>query len=174
MTLLQNLNLDTLTPARLWLALDKQTRLLAARALYEDSSMRDQAHQAIATAIKFRVAGVRKLSVDKRIDYLARVAQPDEGLASSLLIALHLGDRREILGSFLDELGIPHEDGLNTSEEELGAVPGAKLEPAVTALRQRFDSDDVDLYLVSLLVLDPDVWSGLTEVLKTAATRALS
>ena len=174
MPLLQNLNPDTLTPARLWLALDKPTRVLAAKALYEDSSLRDQAHQAIATAIKFRVAGVRKLSVDKRIDYLARVARPDEGLASSLLIALHLGHRRAMLGSFLDELGIPHEDGLNTSEEELGAVPSDKLGPAVTALRERFDNDDVDLYLVSLVVLDPDVWSGLTEILKAVATPAPS
>lgn len=165
MTLLQNLSLETLTPARLWLALDKPTRLLAATALYDDSSMRDQAHQAIAGAIKFRVAGIRKLSVEKRIDYLARVVRPDEGLASSLLVALHLGHRRKLLGCFLDDLDIPHEDGLNTSDDELGLVPANRLQQAVTKLRERFGPEEVDLYLASLLVLDPEVWGELAGIL---------
>jgi hypothetical protein len=38
-----------------------------------DAEMRGQADQAVAAALRFRPAGVRKLSVDRRIDYLARV-----------------------------------------------------------------------------------------------------
>ena len=72
----------------------------------------DQADQAIATALKFRPAGVRKLSVDTRIDYLVRRDRPDDALASSLLMALHLGCRQALLRGFLDELsGVDHSSG---------------------------------------------------------------
>jgi hypothetical protein len=170
MSLLQNLSLDTLTPARLWSALDPSTRTLAARAVYDgDPEMRSQADHAIATAVRFRPAGVRKLSVEKRIDYLVRVVQPDDALASSLLTALHLGCRQELLGRFLDDLGIPNEDGLIVSEHELEPIAPDQLDPAVGALRERFDRAEVELYLASLLVLDPDVWGGLTEVLRQNA-----
>ena len=167
MHLPHDLPLDTLTPARLWSALDPPTRTLAARALFDgDRSLRDQADHAIAITLRFRDAGVRKLSVNKRIDYLVRVVQPDDNLASALLMALHLGCRQALLRCFLDELQIPNEDGLIASDHEVGPVDAERLEPAVGALRDRFDDTEVELYLASLLVLDPDVWGGLTGILR--------
>ena len=164
---LKDLPLDTLTAARLWSALDPATRTLAAQALFDgDPSMRNQADHAIATTLRFRDAGVRKLSVNKRIDYLVRVVRPDDGLASSLLTALHLGRRQELLRAFLDELQIPNEDGLITADHDLGPVATETLQPAVGKLRGHFDEAEVDLYLVSLLVLDPDTWGGLTDILR--------
>ena len=167
MRLLQNLPPDKLTPARLWAELDHTTRVLAAQSLFDgDRSMRDQADQAIATALRFRAAGVRKLAVKTRVDYLVRVVRPDHALASSLLMALHLGCRQELLCSFLDALQIPNKDGLIASDHELGPLAAEPLAEAVGTLRERFDGAEVDLYLASLLALDSDVWGGLTDVLR--------
>jgi hypothetical protein len=167
MTLLEDVSLDKLTPARLWSELDAPTRVQAAEALFEgDPSLRGQAHQAIAAALRFRVAGVRKLSVGKRIDYLARVVRPEHELASSLLMALHLGRRQALLRRFLDLLAIPNEDGLIDADHELGPIDAAALAPAVTGLREQFHAEEVELYLASLLALDPDVWGGLAPLLQ--------
>ena len=164
---LHDLPLDELTPARLWATLDRPTRALAARALFDgDLPTRDQANHAIALALRFRDAGVRKLSVDRRVDYLARVVRPDDALASSLLMALHLGCRQKLLVSFLDELQIPNQDGLIAEDHELGPVVAAALEPAVRRLRDQFDGAEVEIYLASLLALDPEVWGGLGELLR--------
>ena len=173
MGLLKDLPLDKLTAARLWSALDPPIRTLAAQALFDgDRSIRNQADHAIAIALRFRDAGVRKLSVDRRIGYLVRVVRPDDELASSLLMALHLGCRQELLSAFLDELQIPNEDGLIDSDHEVSPVTTEHLERAVAKLRERFDKDDVELYLASLLVLDPNTWDGLTTLLQPDASEA--
>ena len=158
--------MDELTPARLWATLDRPTRALAARALFDgDLPTRDQSNHAIALALRFRDAGVRKLSVDRRVDYLARVVRPDHALASSLLMALHLGCRQKLLVSFLDELQIPNQDGLIAEDHGLSPVAAAALEPAVRRLRDQFDGAD-EICLASLLALDPEVWGGLGELLR--------
>ena len=169
MELLKDLPLDKLTAARLWSALDTPTRTLAAQALFDgDRSIRNQADHAIAIALRFRDAGVRKLSVDRRIGYLVRVVRPDDELASALLMALHLGCRQELLSAFLDALQIPNKDGLIDADHDVSPVATEQLEPAVGKLRKRFDRDEVELYLASLLVLDPNTWDGLTEILHDA------
>ena len=175
MRLLHDLPLADLTPGRLWPRLDPRTRALAARALFDgDRSTRDQANHAIALALRFRDAGVRKLSVDRRVDYLARVVRPDEALASSLLMALHLVCRQALLVSFLDELQIPNQDGLISEDYELGPVGADVLEPAVVRLREHHDSAEVEVYLASLLALDPDIWGGLGQFLQTDGVSAPS
>ena len=45
---------------------------------------------------------------------VAQILDPGEGLAASLLVALHLGERRAVLSTFLDAVGLPHEDGILT------------------------------------------------------------
>ena len=165
---LHDVPLDELTPTRLWVTPDAPTRALAARALFDgDRQVRDQANHAIAIALRVRDAGVRKLSLDRRVDYLARVVRPDDALASSLLIALHLRCRQPLLVCFLEALQIPHQAGMVADDYELGRVAADALEPAVAQLREHFDAGDVDVYLARL-ALDPDVWGELGEVLQGA------
>ena len=167
---LQNLPLDKLTPARLWPALDEPIRRLAVQALYgDDRELRGQADAALADALRFRPAGIRKLPVDKRVDYFVRRVRPDDPLASTLLTTLHLAHRRPLLGGFLDALDIPNDDGLIQPGREPGPVAADRLAPAVDALRKRFDPSDVDVYLASLLALDPDTWGGLRPLLEPDA-----
>ena len=170
MPLLQKLSLDNLTPARLWSALDAPVRRLAVRAMYADEpDLRVQADQALAEALRFRPAGVRKLPVDKRVDYFVRRVRPDNTLASTLLTTLHFAHRRALLGAFLDALEVPNDDGLIPPDHEPEPVATARLAPAVDTLHGRFDAPDVDLYLASLLALDPETWGGLKPLLEPAA-----
>lgn len=167
MTLLQNLSFDNLTPARLWSALDAPARRLAVHAMYDDDpDLRREADQALADALRFRPAGVRKLPLEKRVDYFVRRVRPDNSLASTLLTTLHLARRRPLLGAFLDALEVPNDDGLIPPGHEPEPFAGDRLGSAVDSLRGRFEAPDVDLYLATLLALDPDVWGGLKPLLE--------
>ena len=169
MSLLQNLPLGKLTPARLWPALDESVRRLAIEAMYgDDPDLRREADRALADALRFRPAGVRKLPLDKRVDYFVRRVRPDNTLASTLLTTLHLAHRRPLLGAFLDALEIPNDDGLIPPGHEPEPFAGDRLAPAVDDLRERFEGPDIDLYLATLLALDPDVWGGLKPLLEPA------
>ncbi|HEX6853259.1 MAG TPA: hypothetical protein VF139_17820 [Candidatus Polarisedimenticolaceae bacterium] len=169
MSLLERISIDRLSPLRLWSALDPDARLLAARSLYAhdwgQAPTKREADLTIATAMRFRDAMVRQLPVDKRAAYLAKIGSPTENLASSLLLALHLEQRRPILAAFLDALGVPHADGLIAEDHELKAPEAPALAKAVAALSKGFDAAEVDLYLATLLALDPDTWGGLAPLL---------
>jgi len=169
MTLPTDLTLDGLTPSRLWAALDDETRDLAAQSLYrgdwDDPAGRQEADAAIATAIRFRPMAVRKLPVDKRVGYLRKTVRPDDALASSLLLALHLDRRSALLESFLDRLGIPQEGGMIDADHDFEPPPADALRDAVAHLRAEFAPEQVEVYLASLVAMEPEVWGGLVEVL---------
>lgn len=169
MRLLERLSLDDLRPSTLWTALDPGTRKLAAESLYHgersESRARREADAAVAKAIRFREVAVRKLSVDKRVDYVVRAVHPDDALASSLVLALHLERRVALLATFLDALEIPHEGGM-ISEDVDPDLSTDRLATAAEALYEKFDEAEVDLYLASLLALDPDSWSNLLPVVR--------
>jgi len=162
MSLLSRLDLRELTPSRLWTELDPETRRLAAETIYEveDDSSRLEADMAIAAALRYRPQAVRKLPASKRVGYLLRAVRPDDSLAGSLLLALHLGHRAPMLGSFLDRLGIEHEDGA-IRVEKLEPPSAERLAAAVDGLYEQFPPADVDLYLSALIALDPHTWANL-------------
>jgi hypothetical protein len=171
MALLSDLDFDHLGPAKLWAALDPDTRALCARAMYgEDDQRRREANAAIAALMRFRPEFVRRLPLDKRVLYLARQVRADDGLAGSLLLAVHFEVRRALLSAFLDQLGIPHRDGVIDEGHELKSWSVEELAGPVAALYERFPAADVDLYLASLVALDRGSWGGLIELLR-ARTR---
>lgn len=168
--MLSIVDLDRLTPSRLWMALEADTRLLAARALYRhdwgESPTRREADLAIAAGMRFRDPVVRQLPVEKRAVYLAKNVAPSENLAASLLLALHLEHRRPILGAFLDALELPHANGLIAEDHPVPPQDGGKLARAAAALFAGFDPTEVETYLASLIAMDGDVWGGLVDVLR--------
>jgi len=174
----QELNFRTLTPARLWRSLEADERMAAARAFFAhawgDPSARREGELAIARALRFREDAVRKLPVDKRAGYLAKAVQPPDSLAGSLLLALHVEERRALLAAFLDALAIPHEGGMIAEDHDLKPPGKEALERATEALQARFSPREVDVYLASLLALDPTSWEGLADVLevRTSGSRA--
>jgi hypothetical protein len=174
MTLPADLALDGLTPSKLWAALDDETRDQAAQSLYrgnwDDPAGRQEADAAIAAAIRFRPMAVRKLPVDKRVGYLRRTVRPDDALASSLLLALHLDRRSALLESFLDRLGIPQEGGMIDPDHDVEPVAADALRDAVAHVRAEFDAAQVEVYLASLVAMEPEVWGGLVGVLNEKPT----
>lgn len=168
---LRNLPLDDLTVAGIWNALDPEARRLGARAVYEggdgDRAGAVEADAAIARAVRFRLVAVRRLPIDKRADYLARVVRPDESLASLLLRALHFGHRRELLAAFLDALAIPHQDGVIDPDYDFEAhrPEAGRLAAALAPLDARFPREEIDLYALTLLAMDRGAWAPLAEVL---------
>lgn len=167
---LLGLDPDRLTPARLWSVLDSDTKLLAARSLYgdghDDTDGRQEADEAIATAMRFRLPSVRKLPAEKRALNLTRRVRPDNSLATALLLALHVVHRRSMLTAFLDHLGIPNRDGVIDPNHDLVAPDPERLSAAVKKLREEFPHAEVEVYLASLAAMDAEVWGGLTRLLR--------
>jgi hypothetical protein len=166
MQLLGCIPLEKLTPSRVWAELAPEAKALAAQALYarsEEAGNREEANLAIASALRFRIQAVRQLPVEKRVHYLVRAVRPDDSLASSLLTKLHLEHRAGMLSSFLDALEIPQRDGVIDEEVELEPIDAARLSAAADRLRERYPADEVEVYLATLVAMDPDIWRGLAE-----------
>jgi len=166
-SVLSQVELEGLSPAGLWSALDDVTREEAVRSVYRNGSGggKIEADIAIANALRFRPGAVKKLPLKRRINYLLKTVHVDDSLASTILLALHLNGRVEILKGFLDHLGIPQEDGLIDEGYDIEPPDAGALSEAASAIYQRFDAAKVDLYLAALVALDPQTWGGLREVL---------
>lgn len=170
---LNELALSRLSPARLWTEMDRDSRLLAATAVYDpdgDGKLRQEADMAIAKALRFREARVKQLPVKQRVEYLAKAVRPDDGQAYSFLLALHLVHRRGLLEAFLDELGVPQENGLIAEDHDLERPDAERLDAAVARVRREFPAEQVELYLMSLLAMDAEVWEGLGRHVGPGAT----
>jgi hypothetical protein len=170
MSLAARVDLVHCAPSQLWAALEPEVRLAAARSLYAhdwgDSPTRREADFAIMQGMHFRETAVRQLPVERRAGYLARSIRPNDSLASSLLLALHLEQKRPLLAAFMDALAIPHKDGLIVEAHDVEPPTAAALKKATKILRDAFPAADVELYLASLYVLDRDTWGGLADVLR--------
>ena len=154
---------DDLRPARLWRNLPGDLRLAAATAFWTDEQATlEQAEGValIARQIKFRPKSVLALPVEKKAKHLAGLAQVSDLLAARLLVSYHLQHQRPMMGRFLDELGIPHEDGLINEESPTAPAPEA-LDKAATTLAAEFPRPDVARYFWTLLWQDPETWGGL-------------
>jgi hypothetical protein len=154
---------DDVRPARLWRSLPLDLRIAAASSFWTDEQAALEQAEAvalIARQIKFRPKSVLSLPVEKKARHLAGMAQVSDLLAARLLVSYHLEHQRPMMGRFLDELGIQHEDGLIT-EEEPKAPEADKLDAAAKALASEFPKDDVSRYFWTLLWQDPQTWGGL-------------
>lgn len=155
---------STLTPSRLWRRMTADQRLRAAQAFWADEQAGDDQVQAvmlIAQQKKFRPKFILGLDDDRRAKHLASMVAMPEALAARCLVTFHLTHQREMMGVFLDALGLKHENGLIEDDD---AKPEAeKLGAAVSAIAGAYPAEDVALYLTTLLVQDPETWGGLGE-----------
>jgi hypothetical protein len=153
--------------SQLWKNLPPEKRVAAADALWRDAEAMEQQVEAIvllARRLNFRAKSVQTLPVEQRARHLARVPDVSDSLAARALVAYHFDIERPLMAAFLDALGVPHEEGLITSEE---LPPPAKeqLSGAIAKVHESFAQDDVDLYLRTLVALDPDTWTNLDALL---------
>jgi hypothetical protein len=94
----------------------------------------------------------------------ASVLDPGEPLAGSLLVALHMGDRRPLLGAFLDAVGLPHEDGLLKDDADGVPFTAESAKKGVVALLAAYPREQVEVYLNTLWLQDPEHWAPLEHV----------
>jgi hypothetical protein len=165
MSFFDQLDMDKLTPVRIWAAMSPESRMAAAKAVFasDEQQHRLEADMAIAVNLKFRPAAVRKLPLEKRAGYVARAFRPDDSFASTLLLCLHTGERVDLLTTYLDSLGVPHKNGLIDEEHDMEAPTGEALIAAVDTLLEKFERECVELYLATLLSMDPETWAGLRD-----------
>jgi len=127
------------TSNRLWKTLSPDEKSLAAAELVKDPTplIRASVIAVVAEARKMRPIAARKLAPEVQARIVATVRDPGEILASSLLVALHLGPRKPMLVAFLDALGLPHEDGV-LKDESTEPVPSMRSRrPATPSLPSR-------------------------------------
>lgn len=154
------------TATRVWKKLSPEERLAAARHFFEEPAP-DLLASATALVVKARHVRpqvARSLPDEEKARAVAAMREPGEPLAAALLVALHLGERRAILAAFLDALALPHDNGI-LAEEAQDAPPLAR-EPArraVAALAAAFPRPQVETYLNTLWLQDPERWDALED-----------
>ena len=141
-----------------------EQRQRAARAFWQDEDATDDQVQAallIAQQKKFRPKTVVSLDLDRKARHLASMVSLPDQLAARALIVYHLAEQRAMMGTFLDALGIKHENGLIEQDD---VKPDAeKLGPAVDKLKAEYPPEDVRLYLETLKCQDPETWGAIDD-----------
>ncbi|MFN8058882.1 MAG: hypothetical protein U0Q12_06915 [Vicinamibacterales bacterium] len=151
-------------PSMLWKRMTAKQRDDAARAFWSDEeSVAEQVEVlvAIARRINFRAKSVQALPLDRKVKHLTALGSLSEAVAARLLVTYHLACQRPMMSSFLDALGIAHDNGLIT-EEEVAPPDAAKLATATEQVRGSFPPEDVALYFATLRLQDPEAWGSLS------------
>ena len=142
-----------------------EQRLRAARALWNDADARAEQVQAagvIAQQLKFRPKTVAGLDNDKKARYLTNVVNVPDELAAKLLVAYHFAEQKPMMSAFLDAIGIEHEDGL--IKEDAGVPDPARMAGAAAAIARTYPTEDVAVYLNTLLWQDAETWGALGDL----------
>ena len=146
----------------------------AATLFWADDHSADQQLEAvasIATHMKFRPRSVVGLPIDKKARYLAALPNVTDAIAARALVNYHLERQRPMMGAFLDLLGIPHESGL-IIDENVKKPEAETLKRAAAELATKFPTDDVSLYLGTLVSQDPETWGELADLPAATADRS--
>jgi hypothetical protein len=151
------------TAVRVWKRLEREERIAAATRFFEEPSAEvlGNALGAIIKARHLRPQVARSMAPADQARTLAGVLDPGETVAAALLVALHLGSRRAMLATFLDAVGLPHEDGILKEEADAVALDSARLRAGVEALKTHFAEPQIRTYLNTLWLQDADRWEGL-------------
>jgi hypothetical protein len=154
------------TAKQVWNSLPRERREVAALALWEDEALSRAARlSALApwlSAHGMRIGFLEQMPRARRAHLLAEGGAPEE-TASQALMSYHLQHQRVLLSRFLDELGIPHENGLIKPDAAPESPEAEKVGQAVAKLRAEFPAEDVELYLRALTATDPDTWRAVSE-----------
>ena len=115
-----------------------------------DDMSRRIATAQLAKLLRFREETLRKSPLDKKAQYLgSRLGAPElEEVFEAALMTYHLQDASELMGAFLDQWHIPHENG-SIEADDYEPPDRAKVDEAVAALGERFSQQDILVYLAS-------------------------
>ena len=135
----------------------------AAEAFWRDPEGLEQHVEAMALLagrLKARPRFIQSLPVEKRARHLAHAPAIPEILAARLLVSYHLAHQRPMMATFLDAVGVAHDNGLITADPD-GPIPADKVALGVKALAAAHPAEDLRLYFGTLLAQDPATWAAL-------------
>ena len=159
-------------PYAVWDLMDEDEKKAAAAAFWSgaDRESRSALEIALATELKFRQQSVRQLSAERVAGRLVRLADSlPESVLFQYLFHLHMDQRRPLMVSYLDAVGLPHDDGALDLPEDFEGPDAEKVEKAGRDLAGS-EGKPALVYLATLMVADPDFWAGLEPVLKEFAS----
>jgi hypothetical protein len=160
---------DIPRPSQLWKQLSAERKRQAADAFWRDERASNEQAEAIALIaqrIKFRLKSVVAMPIEKKTHYILSMPTVSETMAARLLVTYHLAHQRPMMGAFLDALGIKHDDGIIAEDEVPPPTPDA-LKKASRSIAASHPSEDVSLYLSTLVWQDPDTWGPLADLPET-------
>ena len=161
-------DVDQITRAsQLWKLMTDDQRRRAAEAFWNEGDAGAEHAEVVgllSRRLNFRVKSVLALPLEKKAKYTAGLAAVSDGVAGRLLVTFHLAHQRPMMATFLDGLGIAHDNGL-IADDAQPAIDAEKLPTAVTALREAYPAEDVDLYLHTLRLQDHATWGAVGEFL---------
>ncbi len=161
-------DVDPITRAsQLWKLMTEAQRRQAAEAFWKEGEAGTEHAEVVgllSRRLNFRVKSVLALPLEKKAKYTAGLAAVSDGVAGRLLVTYHLTHQRAMMATFLDALGITHENGL-ISEETAPTLDADRLPAAIEALRTQYPAEDVNLYMHTLRLQDHQTWSPLGEYL---------
>ena len=164
----------SVTIRKLWKALTADERAAAITAALADDEngwVKTTTRNAIAGALRFRPQTVGTWPRQKLISEAARLPLDDAQLLSAYLVDLHLGTRRPMMVTFLDAVGVAHEDGrIDTESSGPIEVPPERLHAAADALSQQYSPDEAVTYFLTLLLQDAETWGGAIMWLESRAS----
>jgi len=155
-------------PYAVWDLMDDDGQRAAAGAAWTHGGheTRSLLELALAKAMKFRPQSVHRLPAERVVPRLVRLANelPEPALFQ-LLYHLHMDERRDLLVGFLDEVGLPHDNGvLDLPEDAEPPTEEALAKPAADLIANHGRKGLV--YLATLRVADAVYWKGLEPVLE--------
>jgi hypothetical protein len=158
------------TVRKLWKALTPEERtaaIMAAMADDQNGWVKATTRTAVASTIKFRPQTVATWPKQKLVAEAARAPLDDVQLLSAFLVDLHLGTRRPMMATFLDAVGVKHDDGrIDTEGSGPIEVAPETMRAAADELAGRYPVDEVVTYFLTLLLQDAGTWSGAIEWLE--------
>jgi len=153
---------------QIWKRMDQERRRQAATALLNSAETAGEQRQIaglIAKKLNLRPQKAAKLPPEKASAYLSTIGEVDDFLAASLVRSYLFAHQKPMLVMFLEELKIPHQDGL--IPEGNTVVPTADmLRTALERIRAAFAPEDVQLYVSALSANDAVTWANLEAALK--------
>lgn len=119
----------------------------------------------VAKVLKFRPQAIRKLAFEQRAKHARKIIERTRNadLAYELLGGFLMKKSRDLVTDFLDLTGVEHDEGMI----EEGAPDEAKLDEAVKTLDEKYDPEDVTLYLA----LSTQTWPQSSRIAEVLAAR---
>lgn len=140
--------------AAIWKAFASEDRERAiAGALAERPRIREDLVQRLAEEQRARPASLRKLSDSRLATAARRLQQLPVSIALDILTAFHLLHRANLLSDFLDMLEVRHANGAVSEDSALVELELERLRDACDTILERFDHNDVVVYVACLAMM---------------------